>query len=121
MKLGQLLLHIQDYHFYDRMRGGFASWTDLLEKGFPAITGLQLRSAYDAMNLAQSPTLRSRPDREKDQINSVANARTIISLERGHVGITPETISAAKKLPNAEFRRSVGVSRGRIATVVHHK
>jgi len=117
MKLGELLLHVQDHRLYDRMRGGFASWTEFLEQGFPGITGLQVRSAYDAIKLAESPTLQSIPDQEKDEIKSVANARTIARLERDHVEITPEVLSAAKKLPNAEFRRAVGVSQGGMVSV----
>ena len=117
MKLGQLLLHIQEHRLYTEIRGGFHNWTDFLKNGFPEITGLQDRSAYDAIDLAQSPTLRRLPDSEKGEIRSVANARTITRLERGHVEITPETINAAKELPNAEFRRSVGVSQGAMVSI----
>jgi len=117
MKLGELLLQIQRGRLYTEFRKGFDNWTDFLENGFPRITGLQIRSAYDAISLGQSPTLRRLPDSEKSQIKSVANARTITRLERNNVEVTPETISSAKELPSAEFKRKVGVSRGHTVSV----
>jgi len=120
MKLGELLLHIQEHRLYTEFRGGFDHWTDFLDNGFPEITGLETRSAYDAISLAQSPTLRGLPDSEKKKVKSVANARTIAGLERNHVDVTPDTISAAKHLGNTEFKRKVGVSRGAtVSTWIH--
>lgn len=111
--LGRLLLGVQDRGLFMDMKPAYATWTDFLEQGFPTITGLRVRTAYDAMELAKSQTLKEISPEDRAEI-PLSNARTLVRLEKA----TPkrrlpvETIQKAKTMPNDEFRREVGASRG---------
>ena len=113
LELGRLLIAIQDRTLWKGMKPAYSTWSDFLAEGFPKITGLRTSTAYDAMELAKSETLKEISPEERAEI-PLSNARTLVRLERAAPKrrLPVETIRKARTMPNAEFRREVGVSRG---------
>ncbi len=113
LALGRLLVEVQHGTLWREMRPAYRTWSEFLEEGFPKITGLQTRTAYGAMELAGSRTLEEISLEDRAEI-PLSNAKTIVQLEKANPQrrLPAETIQKAQTLPNAEFRREVGVSRG---------
>ena len=113
LMLGRLLIEVQDRTLWREMTPAYATWSEFLEHGFEKITGLQIRSAYSSMELARSKTLQEISPDDRAEI-PLSNAKTIVQLEKANPQrrLPAETIQKAQTLPNAEFRREVGVSRG---------
>ena len=118
LALGRLLVEVQDRTLWREMRPTYATWSDFLEEGFPKITGLQTRTAYGAMELAKSRTLRDMTPEDRAQI-PLSNARTLVRLEKTDPRglLAAETIQKAKNLSNAEFRSEIGASKGYVVRV----
>src|SRR5712692_4869355 len=110
--LGRLLLLIQDRGYYREIHGGYKTWTEFLTVGFRKLTGLETRTAYDAIELARSKAVATLAERDDQKIIRISNARHIVRLEKANQPITEEIIRKAERLPAREFQRQTGASKG---------
>jgi hypothetical protein len=106
--LGQVLRHIDDRELWRAIHGGYSSWLDFLRHGFPLLSGLQCRSAYDALELAQSQVVSRLPRKELEKIASLANVRHLAFLERSGRKVTQDVIRNAQRHGIVAFRRLTG-------------
>jgi hypothetical protein len=114
IKLGHLLREIQDRHLWDAFTPAYLSWGHFLEVGFEAFTGLAMRTAYDAIALAESHTLAALPPEKLARIPSVAIAKHIARMDRMKIPVTPEVLAQATKRNGTvkEFTRAAGAGEG---------
>ena len=110
--LGRLLLLIQDREHYREFHGGYKTWTEFLSVGFRKLTGLELRTAYDAIELARSNTVATLAEQGNQKSIRISNARHIVRLEKAKQPITEEIMQKAQRLPTREFQRQTGASKG---------
>jgi hypothetical protein len=109
-EMGEVLLEVKARELYREMDGQYRNWTDFLRHGFPAITGLEARTAQGAMKLAKA--LQDEDPSELDKVPNVSNLHTIRKVKESGRPITPEIMQQAQTLPNGELCDSVGVSKG---------
>jgi hypothetical protein len=82
----------------------YTSWYNFVEDGFEIITGLHRQTAYSAIKLAHSSTLSSLPVEDLLNFKRLANALTLVSIERKGSKITPELLVSAQEMPISRFR-----------------
>ena len=81
----------------------YVSWQDFLTNGFPIITGLQRRTGYICMTLADSAVLKRLGPRIKE-FKSIRNAIEIAMVEKkGDRQVTLAMVDAAETLTREEF------------------
>ena len=92
------------------MRPAYRTWSEFLEEGFPKITGLQTRTAYGAMELAGSRTLKEISAEDRAGI-PLSNAKTLVQLEKANPQrrLPVETVQKAKTLPSVLQLSNIGL------------
>lgn len=106
--LGQVLLAVQQYEFWREW--GYVSWMDFLKRGFPAMSGLEERTASDALAFARSSTLTGMTPEQIETIPTLTHARAIVKQERenGHKALDTASVervngTSAKVLTARKF------------------
>ena len=110
LALGRLLVEVQHRTLWREMRPAYRTWSEFLEEGFPKITGLQTRTAYGAMELAGSRTLKEISAEDCAGI-PLSNAKTLVQLEKANPQrrLPVETVQKAKTLPSVLQLSNMGL------------
>lgn len=118
IRLGQKLIEVREKHLWDGFDAPYSTWSDFLETGFWRLTGLQKRSGEDAIELAESPTLKAMGEKVA-QIPTLSIARHIGRMDRLVAAGQGEPPSPAllelaiqPDTTTTEFRRQAGCTEG---------
>lgn len=113
MRMGEVLSAIQARRLYQAW--DYKTWSDFMEQGFPAMTGLSARTGYNAINLSHSALMIDTPEESLQKI-PLSSAIAIARLEKhdSQSLVGKDVIQMAQDLPSAEFRRELGIRNGAV-------
>jgi hypothetical protein len=115
--LGRQLVRIQELVLWQHFGLDCGNWSEFMERGFHALTGLSRETGYMAIMLARSKSFGALPPDELIGFRTLSNVIDIARMERDGP-VSPALLDAAKTLPMDEFRALAGKSKKLVLAIV---